>query len=178
MDTKAKLERDFAAGVSHLGIYFRPSFVNSCPSNLFSGSTLPPPTPFSVWINILYTPIQCVKGGGGVRQITAANFLYRSIFRWRPLSIAFYESFLSTAPILTCLGHVGESCGGPHLPEELNYCARAATVITCCAQVGAPSWGALIPGEPGVMGTPAQAKQLISDQFAPETLNFTVEILT
>ncbi len=34
--------------------FFRPSFVNCCPSNLFSGSTL---SPFSVWISILYTRI-------------------------------------------------------------------------------------------------------------------------
>jgi hypothetical protein len=54
--------------------------------------------------------------------------------------------------------------------------AQKGEFITCCVQVGAPSGGSLIPGEPGVMGRPAQAQQLISDQFAPETLSFTVEI--
>jgi hypothetical protein len=43
--------------------YFRPSFVNCCPSNLFSGSS-PPPPHLPMWISILYmyTRIQCVKG--------------------------------------------------------------------------------------------------------------------
>ncbi len=47
---KIDLQRDFAAGVYQslwAGYtvsrwYFRPSFVNCCPSNLLSGSTLPP----------------------------------------------------------------------------------------------------------------------------------------
>ena len=41
--------------------YFRPSIVYCCPSPLLSSSTLPPP--FPVWISILYTHIQCVRGG-------------------------------------------------------------------------------------------------------------------
>ncbi len=39
--------------------YFRPSFVDCCPSYL-TGST---PPPFPVWISILYARIQCVRGG-------------------------------------------------------------------------------------------------------------------
>ena len=46
--------------------YFRPSFVNCCPSNFLSGSTL---SPLSVWNGILYTTIHVynkVCGGGEV----------------------------------------------------------------------------------------------------------------
>ncbi len=46
--------------------YFRPIFVNCCPSpsNLLSGYSSPPPLPpFPVWICILYTHIQGVGGG-------------------------------------------------------------------------------------------------------------------
>jgi hypothetical protein len=50
--------------------YFRPSFVNYCPSYLLSGSTLPLPLPcvnkYTVYTNI----VQCVRGYGvlGLRQ--------------------------------------------------------------------------------------------------------------
>ncbi len=40
---------------------FRPSFVNCCPSNLISGSSLPPPS----LCEQMYT-IQCERGGGGM----------------------------------------------------------------------------------------------------------------
>jgi hypothetical protein len=42
-------------------LVFGPGFVNCCPSNLLSGS---PPPPFPLRISILYTRIQCVRGGG------------------------------------------------------------------------------------------------------------------
>jgi hypothetical protein len=44
-------------------LYFRPSFVNCCPSNFLSGSSLPlspPPPSIPLWISI-----KCVRGGGG-----------------------------------------------------------------------------------------------------------------
>ncbi len=84
--------------------YFRPRFVNWCPSNILFGSTLPPfPTPFPVWISILYTPIQCVMGGiwGSGPQTDKhlpykvplhVNFLDDPILR-----IAFYDPYLSTS---------------------------------------------------------------------------------
>ncbi len=63
--------------------YFRPSFVNCCPSNLLSGLTLP--SPFPVWISILV----CVWGGGygvlGLRQTNTCRkvSLQVNLFRWR-----------------------------------------------------------------------------------------------
>jgi hypothetical protein len=63
------------------------SFVNCCPSNLLSSSTLPPP-PFPMWISGLYTRIQCVRGGYGIiglRQINTCRKvpLQVNFFRWR-----------------------------------------------------------------------------------------------
>ncbi len=75
--------------VSH-GWYFRPSFVNCCPSNLLSGSSLPP---FPVCISIQCTRIQCVRGEGiwgqrrgrGLRQINTCQKVPSQVnfFRWR-----------------------------------------------------------------------------------------------
>ncbi len=63
--------------------YFRLSFVNCCPSNLHSGSTLPPP--FPVWI--LYTRIHTVcKGGGGYVVLGLSPFTGQ-VFRWRHFSL-------------------------------------------------------------------------------------------
>jgi hypothetical protein len=47
--------------------YFRPSFVNCCPSKFLSGSCSPlPPPPFPVWKSILCsTRLYIVYGGGG-----------------------------------------------------------------------------------------------------------------
>ncbi len=66
--------------------YFRPSFLNCCPSNLLSGSTLPPPLP-CVNKNTVYTYTVCrgrgVSGSGShcLRQINnCKKSLYRSIF--------------------------------------------------------------------------------------------------
>jgi hypothetical protein len=57
-------------------------FVNCCPSNLLSGSTLPPPLPPSLCQSKYSSPIyrQCVagKGGGGVESC------------WRPYSAGLY----------------------------------------------------------------------------------------
>jgi hypothetical protein len=44
--------------------YFRPSFVNCCPSNLLSGSTLPPPPLPCVNKYTVYTYTMCWGGGG------------------------------------------------------------------------------------------------------------------
>jgi hypothetical protein len=76
--------------------FFRPRFVNYCPSNLLSGSSLPPYTPFPVLISIQYTRIQCVKGwvygvlgGRGLRQINACRKvpLQVNFVRWRHFAL-------------------------------------------------------------------------------------------
>jgi hypothetical protein len=67
--------------------FFRPSFVNCCPSNLLSG-LISPLSPFPVWISILgnvYTYTVCKGGvwGSGPqtdKHLPAAKSLYRSIF--------------------------------------------------------------------------------------------------
>ncbi len=62
---KIDLLRDFAAGVYRLEIhqscwYFRPSFVNCCPSPLLSGLTFPPtPLPY-VKKYTVYTYTVCI----------------------------------------------------------------------------------------------------------------------
>jgi hypothetical protein len=64
--------------------YFRPSFVNCCPYNLLSGSSLTPLS-FPVWISILYRRIQCVRGarmGFWVEVPLHVNF-----FRWRHFAL-------------------------------------------------------------------------------------------
>jgi hypothetical protein len=75
---------------------FRPSFVNCCPSNLLSGSTLPHPFSVSKYpINI-----QCVAGRGvwspvGDHILQEFNTLYLTRFRTfkiaRPLQTKTYE---------------------------------------------------------------------------------------
>ncbi len=63
------LYRDFAAGVflSEF-IDWRPSFVNSCLSNLISGSALPhPPSPLVNTVYCIYTYTVCKGGGWGTR---------------------------------------------------------------------------------------------------------------
>ncbi len=56
------LRQVFIRRYSQSCLYFRPSFVNCCPSNLLSGSTLPP-SPFPVSKYCICR--QCVAGGGG-----------------------------------------------------------------------------------------------------------------
>ncbi len=64
--------------------YFRPSlWINS------------PPSPFPVWISILYTRIQCVCGGGGMG--------FWASDRKRPAAKYFYGSIFLDADILHCL---------------------------------------------------------------------------
>ncbi len=67
--------------------YFRTSFVNCCPSDLLSDSTLPTPSPFSVLISILYTRIQCVRGVWGSGPKTDKHLpqtpFKGKFFRWR-----------------------------------------------------------------------------------------------
>ncbi len=74
---KKRIFRFSGDTVSQSRWYFRPSFVNCCPSNLLSVSPLPP---FPVLISILYTRIWCVRGGGiggyrvlGLRKINTCR---------------------------------------------------------------------------------------------------------
>ncbi len=74
--------------------YFRPSFVNCCPSNLLSGWTLPPSPPCVNNYSILYTTIQCVRGVDGygvlcLRQINTCRKvpLQVNFFRWRHFAL-------------------------------------------------------------------------------------------
>jgi hypothetical protein len=69
--------------------YFRPSFVNCCPSPLLSGSTLPP---FLFPVCILFTRIQYLKGGGvgvlGLGQMNICPFLLQvNFFRRRHFAL-------------------------------------------------------------------------------------------
>ncbi len=88
-------------------VFFRPSFVACCPSNLLSRSTLP--SPFPVLINILYTR----KGGGGIRglrQIYTCRKapLQVNIFTWRhfalpSMSLLFLPGFVGNNALLNLL---------------------------------------------------------------------------
>ncbi len=85
--------------------YYQHSFVTCCPSNLLSGSTLPP-YPFHVWISILFTCTQYVGGGGegfgvlGLRQINTCRKIplhcTGHFFKMTTFCIVFYESYLFT----------------------------------------------------------------------------------
>ncbi len=85
--------------------YFRPRFMNCCLSLLLSGSTLPPPL-FPVWLSILYTSIQCVKGkvcGSGPQTdkylpqspFTGKKFVRRRHFALLYMSLIFLRIFPS-----------------------------------------------------------------------------------
>jgi hypothetical protein len=92
--------------------YFRPSFVNCCPSPLLSGSNLPP---FPVWISILvYTYTVCKEGGcmygvlGLIQMHLPQSSFTGRFFRWR--HFAFYESYLFKAPPLVSEATSHMSC--------------------------------------------------------------------
>ncbi len=69
--------------------YFRPSFVNCCPSNLLSSSVLPPP--FPLWISILHTRIQYERGdmefGPQTDKHLPQSPLQVNFIRWRNLAL-------------------------------------------------------------------------------------------
>ncbi len=81
--------------------YFQPASWTIAPLTFSLVSS--PPLP--VWISILYTSIQCVRGEYGViggegpptDKTPAAKSLYRSIWTF---GIAFYQSYLSTEVLL------------------------------------------------------------------------------
>jgi hypothetical protein len=69
-------------------VYFRPSFLNCCPSDLLSGSNLPPPpSPFLVSNYSKYVQTVCglevvlVLSPVGVHILQEFNTLYLTIFR-------------------------------------------------------------------------------------------------
>jgi hypothetical protein len=85
-------------------LVFRHSFVNCCLSPLLSGWALPPP-PFPVLINILYTRIQCVCGGGGcgilgLRQINTCSKVHLQVnfVRWRHFALPSMSLFFLRIP--------------------------------------------------------------------------------
>ncbi len=56
--------------------YFRPSFVNCCLSNLFSGSALPPPSLCEQVYCTVYTyTVRCLRGRGGGGYLVWASGL-------------------------------------------------------------------------------------------------------
>ncbi len=83
----------FLSEVQSVTLVFRPSFVNCCPSNLLSGSRLPPLSLSHVNTYTVYTYTVC-KGGGvwgsGLRQINNCHKV--------PLQVTFLDD-----DILHCL---------------------------------------------------------------------------
>ncbi len=88
--------------------YFRPSFVNCCPSPLLSGSTLPSSPLFCVNKYTVYKYTVCKGRGEGMgfwasgRQTPAAKSLYRSIFLRVPYTMFLFEYSLSS--LTPCAG--------------------------------------------------------------------------
>jgi hypothetical protein len=91
-DTKAKCRH-----LKKLSCILRHMFIRvyrleiQCPSPLLSGSTLPP-SPFPVWISILYTRIQCVRWGflgcGPQTDKHLPQSLFTGqFFRWRHFAL-------------------------------------------------------------------------------------------
>ncbi len=64
--------------------YFRPSFVNCCPSPLLSGSTLSPIHPFPVWISVHTVKTYTVCKGGRVRGYGPLRV---NFFRWQHFAL-------------------------------------------------------------------------------------------
>jgi hypothetical protein len=92
--------------------YFQSSFVictttlPCCPSPLLSGST-PPPLPYLVWISILKTSIQCVRGVWGSGPQTdkhlPQNPYTGQFFRWRHFAtLRDYQSNYCMECIVVC----------------------------------------------------------------------------
>ncbi len=88
--------RDWRMRYKQSGLYFRPSFVNCCPSPLLSGSTLPLHLPCMKKYTVC-THKQCVRdevGGYGVLGLRQIN-TSRKVPLQVTFCIAFYESYLS-----------------------------------------------------------------------------------
>jgi hypothetical protein len=96
--------------------YFRPSFVNCCPSNLLSGSTLPPSPLLCVNKYTVYTYTVRKEGGYGVLGLREINTCRKVSFesipgfhnrlkiraqvyfsRWRHFALPSMSHYLSTA---------------------------------------------------------------------------------
>ncbi len=92
---------EIANFLSTLSNYFRPSFViftlPCCPPPVLSVSHYPSPLP-SLFTYLL---VQCVTGGGGLRQIKSCRKVpFQVTFQMTKFCIAFCESYLSMTPPL------------------------------------------------------------------------------
>ncbi len=76
--------RVYSLEIQSVMLVFDPALWTVAPLN-FSLVQLFPLPPFPVWINILYTRIYCLGGGGGMVFLVSdsvTNSLYRSNFLW------------------------------------------------------------------------------------------------
>jgi hypothetical protein len=104
-------------------LIFRPSFMNCCPSNFLSGSSLPPPPLPCV---IKYTArIQCVRGGIGSGPQTDKHLpqspFAGQFFRKTTFFFAFYESYLSTGYLRGSNIVIGGGGGQKGIPCGKKY---------------------------------------------------------
>ncbi len=107
--------------------YFRSNFVNCCPPPLLSGSTHPP-SPFSVWISILYTYTVCKGEGYGVLgpwQINTCrkvplqvNFLYVDIFHCLVRVLSFYVHTIFEKSYLCATTYIEDRGGDRNLKHN------------------------------------------------------------
>jgi len=101
-------------------VVFWPSFVFCCPSNLLSGSL----SPFPVWLSVLYTSIQCVRGREvwgplGLSQINTCRKdpLTGQFFRWQHFALPFYVTAEYTKCPLKTVGVQVQEINVKHFPR-------------------------------------------------------------
>jgi hypothetical protein len=98
--------------------YFRPSFENCCPSNLLSGSTLPPLPPSLVCLcqSTVYTDIVWLGGGGGCRVSNPVGDYFLQEFN--TLYLNRYTTYKIARPPNKNLGGEWASCC--KVPSQVN----------------------------------------------------------
>ncbi len=95
--------------------YFWPLLLNCCPSNLLSGSTLPPPS-MCEWVFCIHLYCTVFKGGGGRYGIL--GLIQINTCRKVPLQI----NFLDNDIILHCLLWVLVSTGTSYFSLKIFSC--------------------------------------------------------